>query len=52
MDVFASDARLLDNGEFDKDDHYIGHASFCHSLSFRVGVDCHEVYMIILRFKD
>jgi hypothetical protein len=34
------------------DDHYIGHANQRPPLSFRIAVDCHEGYMLILRLGD
>jgi hypothetical protein len=56
VDVPASEARLLENGdvreEFDVDDHYVGLASQRPPPSFRIAVDCHEGYMLILRPGD
>jgi hypothetical protein len=46
----------LENGEvreeFDTDDHYVGPASQRPLPSFRIAVDCHEGYMLILRPWD
>jgi hypothetical protein len=46
----------MENGEvceeFDVDDHYVGHASQRLPPSFRIAVDCHEGYMLILRPGD
>jgi hypothetical protein len=56
IDVQASEASLLSNGEvreeFDMDDHYVGPASSRPPPSFRIAVDCHEGYMLILRPGD
>jgi hypothetical protein len=56
VDVPASEARLMGNGEvreeFDVDDHYVGPASQRPPPSFRIAVDCHEGYMLILRPGD
>ena len=54
--VQASEANLLGNGEvreeFDVDDHYVGHVSNHPLPSFRIAIDCHEGYMLILRSRD
>ena len=34
------------------DDHYVGLANNCLPPSFRIGVDCHEGYMLNLRPGD
>jgi hypothetical protein len=56
VDVQASEARLMGNGEvreeFDVNDHYVGPASQRPPPSFRIAVDCHEGYMLILRPGD
>jgi len=56
VDVQASEACLLENGEvreeFDADDRYVGPASQRPPPSFRIAVDCHEGYMLILRLGD
>ena len=38
--------------EFDVDDHYVGPVSNRPPPSFRIAVDCHEGYMLILRPGD
>jgi hypothetical protein len=58
MDVNALEVtRLLDNyvkvcEEFDEDNHYIGPTSNHPLPSFRVEIDCHEGYMLILHLGD
>ena len=56
VDVQPLEASLLENGEvceaFDVDDHYVGPASNRSPPSFRITMDCHESYMLILRPKD
>ena len=56
VDVQASYANLLGNGdireEFDVDDHYVGRASNRPPPSFRIAMDCHEGYMLILHLGD
>ena len=56
VDVQALEASLLGNGEvceeFDVDDHYVGHTSQHSPPSFRIAVDCHEGYMLLLRAGD
>jgi hypothetical protein len=46
----------MENGEvreeFDVNNHYVGHASQRLPPSFRIAVDCHEGYMLILRLGD
>ena len=56
VDVQALEASFLENGEvredFDVDNHYVGPASNRPPPSFRIVVDCHEGYMLILRLGD
>lgn len=56
VQVPASEARLLGNGEvckeFDEDDHYIKPTSIRPLPSFRVTVDCHEGYMLLMYPRD
>ena len=56
VDVQASEVCMLENGEvreeFDVDDHYVGPASERPPPSFRIAVDCHEGYMLLLRAGD
>ena len=56
VDVQPLEASLLENGEvceaIDVDDHYVRSASNRSPPSFRVTVDCHESYMLILRPRD
>ena len=56
VDVQASEASLFGNREvrekFDVDDHYIRLASNRPLPSFRIVVDCHEGYMLILQLGD
>ena len=34
------------------DEHYVGSAHNRPALSFRVGVDCHEGFMVLVRAGD
>ena len=47
---------LFDNGdvckEFTMDENYVGLAHNRPTPSFRVGVDCHESYMVLARVGD
>jgi hypothetical protein len=56
VDVEALEVCLLGNEEvceeFDMDDHYVGSASQRSPPSFRIAVDCHEGYILILRPED
>lgn len=56
MQVPTSEARPLGNGEvckeFDEDEHYIGLASIRSLPSFRVAVDCHKGYMLLMYPRD
>jgi hypothetical protein len=38
--------------EFAMDEHYVGPARNRPAPSFRVGVDCHEGYMVLVRAGD
>ena len=54
--VVESEAMFFNNGdvreEFAADDHYVGPARNRPAPSFRVGVDCHEGYLLLVRAGD
>jgi hypothetical protein len=54
--IVESEAMFDNNGdvreEFAADDHYVGPARNRPALSFRVGVDCHEGYLLLVHAGD
>ncbi len=54
--IVESEAMFFSNGdvreEFAVDDHYVGPARNRPAPSFRVAVDCHEGYMVLVRAGD
>ena len=56
LTVVESDIMFFDNKdvheEFAMNEHYVGLARNRPALSFRIGVDCHEGYMVLIRARD
>ena len=56
LTVVESDIMFFSNGnvreEFAIDEHYVGPARNQPAPSFRVGVDCHKGYMVLVRAED
>ena len=56
LTVVESDAMFFNNGEvceeFAIDKDYVGHARNHPAPSFRVGVDCHKSYIVLIHVGD
>ena len=54
--IVESDTMFFRNGdvreEFAMNEHYVGPTRNRPAPSFRVGVDCHESYMVLIRARD